>query len=411
MAENKDNTTQSNNEAVSNKEALEAQKQEVKETGSTDALKDGSATDSAHSDNSDNANGIENTEESSVNSSVVYSSESADFSSTNSISVPDSVTSTIDSSHSSDSAHHDVSRPTEQEPREDSIAEGGTAPEVSEGTEATGTPKTPESPESPKSPETTEKVEVSESTPSEANIVAPTPERESENNGNDNEGNDYSSFAHPTGNNHNVAEEIAKDSTDPDVSFDDSAFEQPGEDKGGHANGHSERDSLTYQPKGSPSNPYTEEDAFTRASQRAHGNNTFPPRDGNVNSDDNATNANTANTPYGNGNNTFGTPSGYGTSGNGVNSANSANGVEKTWRSWPTWLVDSRNQIMFSIVSIVLSLSFGVGFIPAAYHLFVLDDSHEKDGFAKALNIAAFIIPLLGFVLFFFFMLFLIAIG
>lgn len=407
MAENKDNATQSNNEAVSDKEALEAQTQEVKETGTTDALKDGSSTDSAHSDNNDNTDSTKN----SADSSVVYSSESADFSSTNSISVPDSVTSTIDSSHSSDSVHHDVSRPTEQEPCEDSIAEGGTAPEVSEGTEATGTPKTPESPESPKSPEspeTTEKVEVSESTPSEANIVAPTPERESENNGSDSKGSDYSSFAHPTGYNHNVDEEGTKESTDPEVSFDDSAFERESENKGGHANEYSERDSLTYQPKGSPSNPYTEEDAFTRASQRAHGNNTFPPHDGNVNSDDNATNANTANTPYGNGNNTFGTPSGYGVHGNDVDSAN---GAEKTWRSWPTWLVDSRNQIMFSIVSIVLSLSFGVGFIPAAYHLFVLDDSHEKDGFAKALNIAAFIIPLLGFVLFFFFMLFLIAIG
>lgn len=70
---------------------------------------------------------------------------------------------------------------------------------------------------------------------------------------------------------------------------------------------------------------------------------------------------------------------------------------QKSWRDWPSWLIEPRNQVLFSIASLVLSMMSLLGVLPAAYYLFALDgEEHEKDTVAKYFSIAALAVPLLG---------------
>lgn len=65
--------------------------------------------------------------------------------------------------------------------------------------------------------------------------------------------------------------------------------------------------------------------------------------------------------------------------------------------NWPKFLVEEQNQIIFGVVSLVLSFVTGiVGLVTGAYYLFYLDNTVKKSTAAKYLNIAAFALPLLG---------------
>lgn len=68
--------------------------------------------------------------------------------------------------------------------------------------------------------------------------------------------------------------------------------------------------------------------------------------------------------------------------------------------NWPSFLVEENNQIIFGVVSLVLSFVTGIlGLITGAYYLFYLDKTVKKSSLAKYLNIAAFVLPLLGLII------------
>lgn len=77
------------------------------------------------------------------------------------------------------------------------------------------------------------------------------------------------------------------------------------------------------------------------------------------------------------------------------------NSVHHGESNWPSFLKEKGNQLFFSFVSLMLTLSLGAGIVLPIYYLFVLDGSVEKDNVSKVINWVAFIVPLvLVFLLF-----------
>lgn len=75
--------------------------------------------------------------------------------------------------------------------------------------------------------------------------------------------------------------------------------------------------------------------------------------------------------------------------------------------NWPDFLKTREVQIFYSLLSMIVAWTTGVGIVLPAYYLFYLDKKVEKDTAAKVINWVAFIVPIA--VLFFYVLLLLIA--